>query len=204
MEGLQEWMESQDTDPHITSFLVQGILSWTISPNRHDIPLFQYPAQHFASFSRQLTIGWFGTISGLLHPSILTLQTQYYKSLQSKRSGNTWGKKLILQLWDIIYNKWIQRNTKLHDHTIHSNHGSANLNFSIQVEHHLGALGLPPEYNGYFTISLPDLLNKNIEYKKKWFTTIRRAREIRNIAAPDAFSVNKILRRWVHLPRTPT
>ena len=203
LENLQKWLTTQETDPHIASFLLQGILSWTRDPYGEEVPLFQYPSSYLSPFCSQLTIGWFGTISGLIHNSIISRQTKYYQSISRRKTGPSWGKKLTLELWHIIYKLWTTRNTKLHEATIHENHGASNLHFSIQVEHHLGPLGLPTEYNGYFQIPLPELLQKNIEYKKRWFNTIRRAREIRQLAAPDSFTINTTLRRWVHLPKTP-
>ena len=202
LEHLHEWLEAHSTDPHIASFFLRGLLSWTRDPNGYEIQIHQYPQQHIPALAAQLQVGWFGTLSGLLHPAILAKQTQYYQSLSSRKTGPSWGRQFILQLWSILHQLWIQRNHKLHDTTIHENHGISHLHFSIQVEHHLGPLGLPKQYNGYFNIPLNTLLQKNIEYKKRWFNTIRRARELRNIAARDTFAINTSLRRWVYLPKT--
>ena len=70
----------------------------------------------------------------------------------------------------------------------------------MTVEYHMGAIGLPSQFDGYFTMPLDSLLSKPIDYKKRWFRLIRNAREIRNQNATDAFTQNVILRNWVHLP----
>ena len=94
------------------------------------------------------------------------------------------------------------RNNTLHQRTIDDNHGIDNLHYSIMVEYHIGPLGLPSHFNGYFTQPLEALLAKDTEAKKKWFKLIRRAREIREITIRDAFQTNVILQNWVHLPST--
>ena len=119
-----------------------------------------------------------------------------------RTTGASWASQLIQQLWHTLYELWLLRNHTLHQNTIDDNHGLDSLNYSITVEYHIGALGLPLHFNGYFSKPLATILAKDIESKKKWFKLIRRAREINNITIRDAFQTNVILRKWVHLPTT--
>ena len=106
------------------------------------------------------------------------------------------------KIWHILYKLWLLQNHSLRQNTINDNHGADSLDYSITVEYHIGALGLPSHFNAYFSKPLPTILAKDIKSKKKWFKLIRRAREIHNITIRDAFQTNVILWNWVHLPNT--
>ena len=198
---LHAWLLAQDTDPDIASFLIDGLQSWLTDPHGNEGTLSSFPLQHRCSFAQQLSLGWFGTISGMFHPSLINLQQQYYNQQQLKRSGSAWGRKLILQLWQRLHLLWKLRNHHLHNSPTQQFHGEDYLHHSIQVEYLTGPIGLPVLYHAYFLLPLDDLLKKSLSYKKKWFRFIRKAREIQNLPIQkDAFATNVILRNWVHLP----
>ena len=200
MDNLETWFINVDTHPSIASFICEGILSWTRDPYGEEPPIDHLPHTICNAFDNQLHFGWFATLSGVLHPSLIQLQQTHYSSMSSRRTGFAWGRKTILKLWNTIFELWKFRSHTLHNTVIQQNHGQDQLNFSMTVEYHMGAIGLPSQFDGYFTMPLDSLLSKPIDYKKRWFRLIRNAREIRNQNATDAFTQNVILRNWVHLP----
>ena len=201
IERLRGWLADQHTDPDITTFLGDGIESWLQDPHGCETSLSSFDVHHRCSFLQQLSLGWFGTISGMFHPSLLNLQQQYYNSQQLQRSGAAWGKKLTMYLWQQLHSLWTLRNHHLHNNPTQQVNGEELLDFSIQVEYHTGPIGLPRLYQAYFLLPLDTLLQKSTSYKKKWFRLIRKAREIMNLPInQDAFTTNVILRNWVHLP----
>ena len=202
IQSLQTWLTNQDTEPNITTFLCKGLLSWTQDPHGNEILFNNIPVPAIIPLTNQLAIGWFGTLSGLIHPSIISLQQQHYTAMQSRRTGSAWGHRLIRQLWQYIFDLWKLRNHTLHENPMPLGQGVDHLNFSIQVEYFTGPIGLPKHYKDFFTVSLTTLLAKPIEQRKQWFRLIRKAREIRKLPIQDAFTTNVILRNWVHLPRT--
>ena len=200
LNNLQSWLLNVDTHPNITSFICNGLLSWTADPFGEEEPIDHLPPHIYQTFDNQLNLGWFALLSGVLHPSIIQLQQSHYSSISTRRTGFSWGRKLILKLWNIIFELWKLRCHVLHNTIIDQNHGDDHLKFSITVEYHMGAVGLPSQFDGYFILPLDTLLSKPIDYKKRWFRLIRNAREVRNQNATDAFTKNVILRNWVHLP----
>jgi hypothetical protein len=200
LSNLQSWLLNVDTHPAIIFFICKGLLSWTTDPFGDELPLDHLPPHIYQAFDNQLQLGWFATLSGILHPSLIQLQQTHYSSIPSRRTGFAWGRKITLKLWNIIYELWKLRCHALHNTIIDQNHGDDQLTFSITVEYHIGAIGLPSQFDGYFIIPLDTLLSKPIDYKKRWFRLIRNAREVRNHNATDAFTNNVILRNWVHLP----
>ena len=202
LSTLQTWMSKQDTLPELSTFIYNGILSWTNDPFGFEDPLHHYTQTTQKIFNQQLQLGWFATLSGFLHPSLILLQHGHYKVIKSRRSGEAWGKKLILQLWSIIHRVWSVRNSALHESEINILQGEDHLNYSITLEHELGSQGLPALYQPYFQHSLPTLLEKPLTYKKQWFLLVRRARETSHQWIPDQFNTNKALRSWIHLPNT--
>ena len=202
IQSLETWLTNQDSEPNITKFLCKGLLSWTQDPHGNEISLHNIPAPALIPLNNQLSIGWYGTLSGLIHPSIISLQQKHYTAIQSRRTGSAWGHRLIRQLWQYIFDLWKLRNHTLHENPMPVGQGVDYLNFSIQVEYLTGPIGLPKHYKDFFTVSLTTLLNKPIEQRKQWFRLIRKAREIRKLPIRDAFTTNVILRNWVHLPNT--
>ena len=152
------------------------------------------------SIKFQLNIGWFGTLSGLLHPSLISLQQQHYSTITSRRTGSAWGRRLILQMWQYIFDLWVLRNNTLHDNPVQISQGEDHLNFAIKVEYYTGPIGLPKHFKDFFTVPLATLLLKPLIQRKQWFRLIRKAREIKKLPIQDAFTTNVILRNWVHLP----
>ena len=202
LQALETWMINKDTDPDLQQFIIEGLKSWIQNPQGDEITLQHFPVHKQPIFQNQLNLGWFAFLSGLIHPSLVTLQQQHY-SLQSKKyTGASWTTQIIQQLWHHLFELWLLRNQALHQRTIDDNHGIEHLDYSISVEYHIGPLGLPSHFNGYFTQTLDKLLAKDTISKKKWFQLIRRAREVRNLTIRDAFHTNTILRNWVHLPTT--
>ena len=141
-------------------------------------------------------------LTGLIHPSLVTLQQQQYSNKSRKPTGASWTSQFIQQSWQHLYKLWLAHNHALHQQAIDDNHGIDNLEYSITVEYHIGPIGLPSQFNGYFSTPLATLVVKGTTYKKKWFKLIRRAREVRDLTFRDAFQRNVILCNWVHLPIT--
>lgn len=202
LQQLHTWMSLQDTLPEIANFLYNGILSWTGDPFGSEEPISHYSAATIPIFKQQLQIGWFATMSGFLHPSMILLQHGHYKISKSRKTGEAWGKKLILKLWSIIHKVWMLRNSVLHESEINLLQGEDHLNYSITLEHNIGIHGLSPIYQPYFQHSLTTILDKPLSYKKRWLLLIRRARETKNQWIPDHFTTNQTLRSWIHLPNT--
>ena len=202
LQDLHMWLEEQQTEPHLATYLVLGLSSWLLDPYGEELTLEQFPPHLHATFHSHHQLGWFALLVGFIHPNIIHLQQKHLTSLQYRTTGATWASRLIRYLWRALYELWLLRNNTLHEKTIHDNNGQAHLDFSISVEHHLGPLGLPSQFNPYFNISLDELLAKNITAKIRWFRLIRQAREVREITIRDAFQTNITLRRWVHLPTT--
>ena len=82
--------------------------------------------------------------------------------------------QLIQQLWHHLFELWLLQNQALHQQTTDDNHRIENLDYSITVEYHIGPLGIPSHFNGYFTQTLDKLLAKDT-ILKKWFQLIQRA-----------------------------
>ena len=202
LDKLHIWMLSQNTLPEIALFLHNGLLSWTKDPFGLELPLQDYSTEIQHIFYQQLQLGWFATLSGFLHPSLILLQHGHFKGIKSRKSGEAWGKKLILQLWSLIHKVWLLRNSVLHESEINLLQGEDHLNYSISLEHNIGPTGLPNTYRPYFQHNLSALLNKPISYKKRWLLLVKRARETHHQWIPDQFATNQTLRSWIHLPNT--
>jgi hypothetical protein len=59
-------------------------------------------------------IGWLNTLSGFYGKSIVQQQDNHYNQLGMCRTGTVWASKIIRQLWQMIYQMWLNRNEILH------------------------------------------------------------------------------------------
>jgi len=111
-------------------------------------------------------LGWYATLLGFFHESMVQFQHRYYKSEHSRKTGLSCAKKVTLKLWNIIYEVWIRRNSVLHDtDAIHQVSGIAKLHQAISLEHTRGLGHLHRVYNRYYAIPLATLLSKPLPRK---------------------------------------
>ena len=201
LEELQQWLQSEMTHPDISDFIISGLRSWFEDPEGYE------PFHHFSTHALydalqdQLQFSWFAALCGYISSSISSQQHQYFKSQQSRKSGNRWTIKLIHKLWTILHNIWKFRNDQLHqDSTISQLSGIDHLKTAIIQEHTLGRGNLPQVYASYFTTSIDALLNKTTTHLRQWFLVIRAGRECHDLnMTVDVFSTNPVLRTWVGL-----
>ena len=97
----------------------------------------------------QLSLGWYATLLGFFHESIVQqLQHRYYMLEGSRKTGISWAKKVTLKLWNIIYQIWTSRNAFLHEtRAIDCVSGLAQLQQAITTEHARGPGYLHQVYN---------------------------------------------------------
>ena len=192
----------KNTDQNIQKVIIDGLISWIQDTYGDEISIIQFPPHKQEAFQQQLNLGWFAFLAGFIPSKIAHLQQQHYSTQNRKTTGTSWASQLIQKIWHILYELWLLRNKTLHQNTINNNHGLENLDYSITVEYHIDALGLPSQFNGYFSPPLATILAKDTEQKKKWFRLIRRAREVREITIRDSFHTIVTLHNWVHLSST--
>ena len=154
-------------DLDLQSFLLEGLKSWISDPQGDEISLHHFHSDNQPTFQLQLNLGWYSLITGLIHPSLTTLQQTHYSKPSKTTTGASWAAQFIHQLWHHLYELWLLWNQALHQWTINDNHGSDNLDYSITVEYHIGPIGLPTHFNGYFRTPLATLLAKDTMLKKK-------------------------------------
>ena len=200
---LDLWLASQNTDPHIRSFLVSHLQSWFCSPRHdaYDLPPAPDPLL-LSAFADQLEIGWHGFLCGILSLDLVHAQQRHYDDIQSRRKGRTWAARVIPKLWHMLHSLWIHRNSCLHDtDAINSVHGLGHLRTAVTSELSLGLGLLPRLYRSYFTTYTSTLLlSKPVYFLKRWLLVIRTARERFQPDAPqDSFSHDARLRRWIGL-----
>ena len=163
---LDEWMTQKDIDPDLQHFIIEGLTSWFHNPHGDEISLHQCPPHKQLIFQQQLNLGWYTLLTGLIHPSLTTLQQQHYSNRSRKTTGTSWTSQFIQQTWHHLYELWLFCNQALHQQTINDNHGIDNLKYYITVEYHIGPISLPSHFNRYFSTSLATLLAKDTTCKK--------------------------------------
>ena len=163
---LDLWLAKKDTDHKLQEFNIEGLISWIQDLYRDELPTTHFPAHKQTAFQQQLNIGWFGFLAGFISPAIAHLQQRHYSDNSKETTGASWTSQLIQQIWHILYELWLLHNKTLHQKTIDGNHGINHLDYSVIVKYHIGALGLPSHFKGYFSQPLSPILAKDIEQKR--------------------------------------
>ena len=197
---LQSWLNLQQTDPSIISFLIDSLQKWFSNPSAI-ITTHSTDNILNTAFTDQTTLGWYAFLCGYICKPLIKAQSVYYLECGSQRSAMKWGSNLISQCWNITYQLWMNRNNTLHTNNhLPSLHGLPLLKLAIETEYTSGIQDLPHIYRRYFCIPLTILLKKPPTYLRRWFLVIRSGRESLH---PDHYNDiwihNAALRRWIGL-----
>ena len=107
LQEFKLWLQSANTSPDITSFLITGLRSWFLDPFG-DEPLHETDdASTFVSLLTQLDIGWFALLCGYVTKSLIQCQHSFYKSIESRKHGTSWGRQLSTKLWNLTRSIWM-------------------------------------------------------------------------------------------------
>jgi exonuclease III len=194
LELIKTSLEKEKTDPEITDFIVQGLNAFrrTREPG-------SFTHQKIWQ-EEQSQLGWMNFLSGFISSSLVATQQQYYHRIRSRKGGNQWAKKVIIQNWTLLHNMWTGRNTVLHQKDIiNSLSGDTLLDIEVEKEYDLGYAELPPSAKKWFRQSKEQLLASTTDYKKGWLLIIRTMKESLQIAEYSIFSSSKTLRNWIGL-----
>jgi hypothetical protein len=113
MATLEAWFNQQETHPGVAHLLLARLNAWRYhQETRFPTPLI--PTLKTAYLDQQ-EIGWFNFLQGRISTSWVTIQSDYYKLIDSRRSGATWARRLISHLWELSRKMWLHRNYILHE-----------------------------------------------------------------------------------------
>jgi hypothetical protein len=193
MDIFQDLLHKEQTCPEIAHFLMNGLRDFRAKPNSPQVT--QVPWQR-----EIIQIGWVNVLSGFLGKQLIDYQSQYYKSLGSRKTGVRWGSRIIMHWWILIHKMWLGRNDVLHKkEVINSLSGQCLLDIEIEREYEAGYEGLPEVVHKWFQQPKEELLDKSIEYKKGWLLIVKTIKDSLQIAEYSIFTSSKALRRWIGL-----
>jgi len=186
-------------------YLIAAIQIELQTERRGETPIVvnRYPLQLHSAIVAQRQIGWRSFTEGLLCKEFVTYQSNYYKDVQSMRTGKAWAHKAIRKSWQFLFHVWENRNNKLHQtDKIRELGGRRDLIASITSERNIGLHSLPPhDFSSYFSGSNEELLKQNTEFLRMWLSVIRNARFLHKDQSLliDNFVTNETLRKWIDL-----
>jgi hypothetical protein len=112
LQGLSQWMLETHTLPSMRHYIILRLLRWRL--NQHPPPLPSYDEFGlFHAISEQTSIGW-NFLDGFVTTEWKTVQDEYYKWLDMRRTGRRWIIALLTKLWDVSWSMWEDRNDARH------------------------------------------------------------------------------------------
>ena len=205
---LTAWLVKAETPPDIMAATLECIRAWrTATPSRLRVE--HCTPDLAATITAQDSIGWQSFFEGFLAIEWELLLDRHFDSINSRRSGRRWCAGLIHQLWLLIHDLWVHRNTILHDIVPATTQiALAQLHASISNQYNQGLNGLSPtHFRSYFSRPLRDLFSLSETYKRNWLTNLISARDHLQQTQPgfdtstSRTNERRCLQAWLDLPR---
>lgn len=140
--------------------------------------MFQFPNPIRQAIREQSKIGWLDMMEGAAAKTWQSIQRQYYKSKQIRKSSKKWMRGVLLQLHHVAWKQWNHRNkvnvtatqpqTALAEQLI-------NEEISLQLTTRMHEL-MPGDYQR-LNKNLVQLLSKSFQYKSNWLANVTAARQ---------------------------
>ena len=158
-----------------------------------------WPTDIAEASNRQIRIGPNAFMEGLLTKEWERVQREHLANTGSKKNPSRWMKELIKKLWDISWDMWDSRNSKVHSNTeTQKEQIIAQLQLDITTKHHQGNNNrfMPWMEKEFFKQPLDNIL-QNTEYQQRtWLHLATRyiERDRQRVARDRSV---RIMREWI-------
>ena len=162
-------------EPRCVGALCMETMETPIIPEMSRVPLSQREAVYHAVVE-QGKIGWEQGFRGYLSKHwahAITLNTELDEKSPSKRKeiGDTWARKMILQLWKYADEMWEHRNNKLHNTKLDACRKMKSVAVDLEIETLYGKVDeIDAEDQWRFNMPLVVRLNKSLWSKRRWLS----------------------------------
>ena len=194
IEKLRLKLQAMNTDPQITSSVLQCLNRWRSGPEQQHYPP-EHPAHH------QSLLGWYPMLLGQISMQWKSTQATYLLSINSRQSPRRWTVQFIRQLLQISWDMWTHRNG--------FKHGSdgpdqqqlkERLQDEIKDEYDYGLDGLLPRDHHWLNKPLEHILQLHPATQQQWLSSIANARERyhnQHTVDPTLEQQRTLLRNWL-------
>ena len=199
MVRIKEWLENNNTCPDLKKLVLNIIRNWKLRRKiqLHDNIEFDGIKE---VFKVQKEIGWRIFLDGCLTYEWSKLQQSYLEWIGSKKTGVSWVKGLIKELWELQWDAWRHRNSVLHNTPLADiMEGKLSLERSLRKEWSVGFNNFPDSVIASIPKRIKQVMKGDVSDKKGWFVLVRTVREnMGDNRTLDEFSDPKSsLRAWV-------
>ena len=126
-----------------------------------------------------------------------TLQSQHYRVIKSRRTGERWATNLLKQLWNIHWSMWNHRNEALHSTGNHPVLGSRRFDKEISRELKKGCALLQSTERYLFAVTMNDVNDWTAHKKLKWLRTVSAARYSSSIRHQSTQQSRRCMQTWL-------
>ena len=194
-ESLSKW----ETEATLQVAICEDLQAWRQKNHLSSIRVLPTELQRPILDMRRL-----GVLEGLLPKLVIEHQDGYFKSIESNKTGKSWGKRVYKLFWSVLKALWAGRNDQLHNtNRINDLQGLNTLKQAIRSEYGLGLHRLPAcEFSIYFSLPIDKLLSRDMMSLKAWLQSIRLGRDLHGgiEVIQDEYSVNGAFQSWLGLP----
>jgi len=156
------------------------------------------------AIAEQDKIGWWNFLLGRVSKKFANIQQRHYLSLGSRRSGSVWVRKLVTELWQILWTMWEHRNHIQHNTLTPRKEQLLNrLRQEIREQFAQGTNGLPKRDHHYLEAKNKEwALTQDLETTTTWLAAVAHSREAKLVssqcAAAGLARQKKFITNWLH------
>ena len=175
---LRKELEAKQTSPTLIITLLDILRNWRRN-NPINISNFDRSSLIGKAITEQQKIGWNNFVIGRWSKVWEKVQHEYYLSINSQRTSFIWAISIIKKFLLINWEVWDFRNELIHGKGGKIDRArNKELSFQIRQQFLIGSAELRKEDKYLFKnkYNLPSLLNRPIDEKRQWLTSVQNAR----------------------------
>ena len=175
IQKLRQWLSENKTSPDLEVDLIGRLQAWRAG--RPPPALTTTSAAVSEAIEEQDSIGWWNFLLGRVSRKFAEVQSEHFKSIQSRRTGRPWLTGLIRQVWDLSFQMWEHRNNILHsDYSPHQLAKLERLRTQAREQFLQGTRGLLPQ-DHHFLQDKYHVLALDLPSLEVWCKSVSLARE---------------------------
>ena len=203
LRKLDKYMQRSYTHPSIRTIIIETLSDGNSKNFQRHIPSTEYDSAFLDATRQQNQIGWLGLLNGHISKKWSDIQRNHFQNMyQHPPSIHNWAKNIILHLYDISYDMWMNRNDVVHENV----EENLNLQESQKLEKKIIELynngpSSTLEIHSYmFDDALDLILERTVSEKKFWIAMIEASMECYKNRANETQNMSEILKKFATVP----
>jgi len=203
LQKLDQYMQRSYIHPSICSIIIETLSDGNSKKFKRHIPSTEFDTAFIEATTQQNQIGWLALLNDHMTKKWSEIQSTHFQQMYHQPpSVHNWTKNIILRLYDISYNMWMNRNDVVHE-KVEENLNlkeSKNLEKQILQIYNDGSSNVLEIYSYMFEDDVELIPNRMVTEKKYWIETIITSKECLKNRTNEMQNMNEIMKMFATVP----